>query len=370
MEMLLVIAKAMAIIYVPGTAILFSVMISMSHRPCVHGAAFLHELYYNEKIEGREKTFRQRFRRYYEVIELLRKLLLTSIVLLVADGTVGQIAFVIFVNFLCSTLQSHARPYVNPLDNIMASISHAMMFCILICLLSSTVVENLVALEAGVICIIFIVPLSAFIIIVFRISKRAHNRCNCCIRTKSLQNRKSNNDGKCADSEPDTPSDKSVAIDEDSQGDLPLIDNVKLDDSISEKEVSRPCGGEGYETVEAISEEDGTSARTNSVIIKQTEDSTLITADKTISRHGLYPNLSFEFESSSRSGISLACTSNPPTPGSSSHSPGTSFSTSDMLEFRHGADHPDAEHLSSAEKKGETAEEEKLRPFTTAVDLQ
>lgn len=370
MEMLLVIAKAMAVIYVPGTAILFSVMISMSHRPCVHGAAFLHELYYNEKIEGREKTFRQRFRRYYEVIELLRKLLLTSIVLLVADGTVGQIAFVIFVNFLCSTLQSHARPYVNPLDNIMASISHAMMFCILICLLSSTVVENLVALEAGVICIIFIVPLSAFIIIVFRISKRAHNRCNCCIRTKSLQNRKSNNDGKCADSEPDTPSDKSVAIDEDSQGDLPLIDNVKLDDSISEKEVSRPCGGEGYETVKAIPEEDETSARANSVIIKQTEDSTLITADKTISRHGLHPNLSFEFESSSRSGISLACTSNPPTPGSSSHSPGTSFSTSDMLEFRHGADHPDAEHLSSAEKKGETAEEEKLRPFTTAVDLQ
>ncbi|GBG26330.1 PRA1 family protein B6 [Hondaea fermentalgiana] len=162
-------AVAMSILYVLAPVALFAALIAKSSKPSVEGASFLHELYYDEEKHGQRQ--KNRLRRYFEVFELLRKYLLTSVVMLVADGTLAQLAFAFMITFLATISQTMLRPYVRMQDNILATIVHSQLFFVLCAFLMTPVVDDIDALEIAVICVLLVAPVTAAFFIYLRLSE-------------------------------------------------------------------------------------------------------------------------------------------------------------------------------------------------------
>ncbi|GBG35107.1 Hypothetical Protein FCC1311_113302 [Hondaea fermentalgiana] len=155
-------AVLMACVYVIGPIVAFIVLIRQSDKPEFRGAAFLHELY-ERPSDVRAGVLRPQ--RFYEVFELLRKYALTSLVLLVADGTLAQVAFALCVTFFATLMQASVRPYVEGLDNVLATVVHVQLFLLLSGLIISTVVQDIFALKACIVAMLCVsLPLAIVII--------------------------------------------------------------------------------------------------------------------------------------------------------------------------------------------------------------
>ncbi|GBG34792.1 Hypothetical Protein FCC1311_110142 [Hondaea fermentalgiana] len=156
-------AVLMVLVYQVGPIVLFVMLIAQSDKPTLQGASFLYEFYDEQTKDSKQGCFR--FRRYYEVFELVRKLLLTSVVLVVADGTLAQVAFALCVTFFAALVQTLVRPYSQGLDNVLATVVHAQLFLLLSGLLISSVVQNLFAFRVSMAVMLCLsVPLALFIV--------------------------------------------------------------------------------------------------------------------------------------------------------------------------------------------------------------
>ncbi|GBG26329.1 Hypothetical Protein FCC1311_025502 [Hondaea fermentalgiana] len=150
-------AIAMALLYVIGPIVLFVVLIHGSHKPALERAVFLHELYKDPSASDKRTAIRI-LRKFYEVFELLRKYLLTSVVLLVADGTLGQVAFGLYITFFYTLLQTSMRPYDKWEDNLLATVAHTQLFSVLGMLLFASIAEDSDSLGSVTLCILLIGP--------------------------------------------------------------------------------------------------------------------------------------------------------------------------------------------------------------------
>ena len=101
-----VLASMGVVIYVLGVPGLFYYAIKNRHEPVWSSSAkFLHHGFVNAWI-------------YYEIVDLTRKLLITSVSQFVASpSSPSQVLFMLVVNSMALFLQSSARPYLHPNDS-------------------------------------------------------------------------------------------------------------------------------------------------------------------------------------------------------------------------------------------------------------
>eukprot|EP00512_Aurantiochytrium_limacinum_P010756 CAMPEP_0171563396 /NCGR_PEP_ID=MMETSP0960-20121227/15633_1 /TAXON_ID=87120 /ORGANISM="Aurantiochytrium limacinum, Strain ATCCMYA-1381" /LENGTH=1332 /DNA_ID=CAMNT_0012116511 /DNA_START=190 /DNA_END=4188 /DNA_ORIENTATION=- len=129
----------MSIIYSVGPVGLLSYLI-YSRTPGV-------EALYEQHVDPERKTkdysrFTYKFREYFQVLDMIRKYFQTSVALLVAEGTVGQLAFTYLITFAGTMVQMYLHPYRDYVDNFYASMVHAGLFLLLTVILWSTIEDS------------------------------------------------------------------------------------------------------------------------------------------------------------------------------------------------------------------------------------
>lgn len=110
-----------AILFSMGPVFVFTVLISFR----VRGAEGLYQQYSDpERLRQDFCRFTPVVRQYFQVFDMVRKYLQTSVALLVMDGTVGQLAFLNLVTFIGTIIQLLLNPYHDTIDNFAASASY------------------------------------------------------------------------------------------------------------------------------------------------------------------------------------------------------------------------------------------------------